>query len=126
MVEGDPSPAGIEDAVLLLRTEVDRALYAVVDVGERADAHGRVLARHTRRAKHAHREHAAVARESRRDLIATRADDACARGSMTDFVIGIGIFIGFVSNMVVRVAGTTAGGKFGEGLLEISAFERKE
>src|SRR5712692_1707467 len=39
---------------------------------------------------------------------------------------GIGIFIGFVSNMVVRVAGTTAGGKFGEGLLEISAFERKE
>src|SRR2546425_12570838 len=39
---------------------------------------------------------------------------------------GIGIFIGFVANMVVRVAGTTAGGKFGEGLLEISAFERKE
>src|SRR5437867_6726626 len=39
---------------------------------------------------------------------------------------GIGIFLGFVSNMVVRVAGTTAGGKFGEGLLEISAFERKE
>ena len=39
---------------------------------------------------------------------------------------GIGIFIGFVSNMIVRVAGTTAGGKFGEGLLEISAFERKE
>ncbi len=39
---------------------------------------------------------------------------------------GIGIFLGFVSNMVVRVAGTTAGGKLGEGLLEISAFERKE
>src|SRR3989449_954134 len=38
---------------------------------------------------------------------------------------GIGIFIGFVSNMIVRVAGTTAGGKLGEGLLEISAFERK-
>ncbi len=39
---------------------------------------------------------------------------------------GIGMFLGFVSNMVVRVAGTTAGGKLGEGLLEISAFERKE
>src|SRR2546427_3915105 len=39
---------------------------------------------------------------------------------------GIGIFIGFVANMVVRVAGTTAGGKFREGLLEISAVERKE
>jgi hypothetical protein len=39
---------------------------------------------------------------------------------------GIGIFLGFVANMIVRVAGTTAGGKLGEGLLEISAFERKE
>src|SRR6267143_1828261 len=38
---------------------------------------------------------------------------------------GIGIFLGFVSNLVVRVAGTTAGGKLGEGLLEISAVERK-
>ena len=38
---------------------------------------------------------------------------------------GIGIFLGFVSNMVVRVAGTAAGGKLGEGLLEISALERK-
>src|SRR5216117_3492003 len=37
---------------------------------------------------------------------------------------GIGIFLGFVSNMVVRVAGTAAG-KLGEGLLEISALERK-
>ncbi|HKZ90224.1 MAG TPA: hypothetical protein VJ300_08220 [Thermoplasmata archaeon] len=35
---------------------------------------------------------------------------------------GIGIFLGFVANMVVRVAGTAAGGKLGEGLLEISAF----
>lgn len=35
---------------------------------------------------------------------------------------GIGIFGGFVANMVVRVAGTAAGGKLGEGLLEISAF----
>ena len=39
---------------------------------------------------------------------------------------GIGIFAGFVSNMIVRVAGTAAGGKLGEGLLEISALERKE
>jgi hypothetical protein len=39
---------------------------------------------------------------------------------------GIGVFLGFVSNMVVRVAGTAAGGKLGEGLLEISALERKE
>jgi hypothetical protein len=38
---------------------------------------------------------------------------------------GIGTFLGFVSNLVVRVAGTTAGGKLGEGLLEISALERK-
>src|SRR5207245_9410885 len=38
---------------------------------------------------------------------------------------GIGIFLGFVSNMVVRVAGTATGGKLGEGLLEISALERK-
>ncbi|HEY5605157.1 MAG TPA: hypothetical protein VIL45_01405 [Thermoplasmata archaeon] len=40
---------------------------------------------------------------------------------------GIGVFVGFVANMVVRVAGTAAGGKLGEGLLEISTFgERKE
>lgn len=39
---------------------------------------------------------------------------------------GIGIFLGFVSNMVVRVAGTATGGKLGEGLLEISALERKK
>jgi hypothetical protein len=39
---------------------------------------------------------------------------------------GIGVFLGFVSNMVVRVAGTAAGGKLGEGLLEISMLERKE
>jgi hypothetical protein len=35
---------------------------------------------------------------------------------------GIGVFAGFVANMVVRVAGTAAGGKLGEGLLEISAY----
>lgn len=35
---------------------------------------------------------------------------------------GIGIFLGFVSNMIVRVAGTVTGGKLGEGLHEISAF----
>jgi len=40
---------------------------------------------------------------------------------------GIGVFVGFVANMVVRVAGTAAGGKLGEGLLEISTFgEGKE
>lgn len=39
---------------------------------------------------------------------------------------GIGVFLGFVSNLIVRVAGTAAGGKLGEGLLEISALERKE
>src|SRR5437773_9919809 len=38
---------------------------------------------------------------------------------------GIGIFLGFVSNMVVRAAGTAAGGKIGEGLLETSAHDRK-
>ncbi len=35
---------------------------------------------------------------------------------------GIGIFVGFVANMVVRFAGIATGGKLGEGLLEISAF----
>ena len=39
---------------------------------------------------------------------------------------GIGIFLGFVANMIVRVAGITAGGKLGEGLLEISAFRSHE
>ena len=40
---------------------------------------------------------------------------------------GIGVFVGFVANMVIRGAGTAAGGKLGEGLLEISTFgERKE
>ncbi len=39
---------------------------------------------------------------------------------------GIGIFVGFVANMITRVAGVAAGGKLGEGLLEISNFgERK-
>jgi len=35
---------------------------------------------------------------------------------------GIGIFLGFVANMIVRVVGSVAGGKLGEGLHEISAF----
>src|SRR2546428_4466089 len=39
---------------------------------------------------------------------------------------GIGIFVGFVANLVVRVAGTAMGGRLGEGLLEISALERKD
>jgi len=40
---------------------------------------------------------------------------------------GIGIFAGFVGNMVTRFAGIVLGGKLGEGLTEISAFgdERK-
>ena len=36
---------------------------------------------------------------------------------------GIGIFVGFVGNMVVRVAGIIVGGKVGEGLIDISAFD---
>ncbi len=39
---------------------------------------------------------------------------------------GIGIFVGFVANMVTRVAGVAAGGKLGEGLLEISAFRERK
>jgi hypothetical protein len=39
---------------------------------------------------------------------------------------GIGIFLGFVANMVVRFAGIATGGKLGEGLLEISAFRSHE
>ena len=39
---------------------------------------------------------------------------------------GIGIFLGFVANMVVRFAGIATGGKVGEGLLEISAFRLRE
>ena len=35
---------------------------------------------------------------------------------------GIGIFLGFVANLVVRFAGIAVGGKLGEGLLEISAY----
>ncbi len=34
----------------------------------------------------------------------------------------IGLFIGFFGNLAVRVAGTIAGGRVGEGLLEISAY----
>ncbi|HKZ99387.1 MAG TPA: hypothetical protein VJ326_07355 [Thermoplasmata archaeon] len=43
-----------------------------------------------------------------------------ARGLLAYY--GIGVFVGFVSNMVVRVAGTAVGGKLGDGLLEISAY----
>ena len=39
---------------------------------------------------------------------------------------GIGIFIGFFSNLVVRVVGVAVGGKAGEGLLEIAAIKMKE
>ncbi len=36
---------------------------------------------------------------------------------------GIGIFVGFFGNMIVRVAGTARGGKLGEGLHEITSFD---
>lgn len=36
---------------------------------------------------------------------------------------GIGIFVGFFGNLVVRAIGTTIGGKAGQGLLEISAIK---
>src|SRR2546426_10954648 len=39
---------------------------------------------------------------------------------------GIGVFIGFVADMVVRRAGTAAGGEVGEGRPGIHAVERKE
>jgi len=39
---------------------------------------------------------------------------------------GIGIFLGFVANMIVRFAGVAASGKLGEGLLEISAYRSHE
>jgi hypothetical protein len=35
---------------------------------------------------------------------------------------GIGVFLGFVANMVVRFAGVAVGGRVGDGLLEISAY----
>jgi hypothetical protein len=38
---------------------------------------------------------------------------------------GIGIFVGFFANLVVRAIGVAVGGKAGEGLLEISAFRPK-
>jgi len=39
---------------------------------------------------------------------------------------GIGIFIGFFSNLVVRAIGVGIGGKAGEGLLEIAAIKMRE
>jgi len=38
---------------------------------------------------------------------------------------GIGIFIGFFANLIVRAVGVAIGGKAGEGLLEIAAFRFK-
>ncbi len=38
---------------------------------------------------------------------------------------GIGIFIGFFANLIVRAVGVAIGGKAGEGLLEIAAFRSK-
>src|SRR5205809_868400 len=46
-----------------------------------------------------------------------------ARDLLADYRLGI--FLGFVANLLVRVGRTAAGGKLGEGLLQISAFERK-
>lgn len=39
---------------------------------------------------------------------------------------GIGVFLGFFTNMAVRVAAITLGGKLGDGLLEISAFRDRK
>ena len=39
---------------------------------------------------------------------------------------GIGIFVGFFANLIVRAVGIAVGGKAGEGLLEIAAIKRKE
>jgi hypothetical protein len=38
----------------------------------------------------------------------------------------IGAFAGFFANLIVRGVGVAVGGKAGEGLLEISAYRRKE
>jgi hypothetical protein len=38
---------------------------------------------------------------------------------------GIGIFIGFFANLIVRAVGVATGGKAGEGLLEIAAYRSK-
>lgn len=35
---------------------------------------------------------------------------------------GIGIFVGFFANLVIRVVGVTVGGPLGQGLLEISSI----
>ncbi len=39
---------------------------------------------------------------------------------------GIGIFLGFFGNLVVRAIGVAKGGKAGEALTEISAFPKEE
>ena len=39
---------------------------------------------------------------------------------------GIGIFVGFFANLIVRAIGIAIGGKGGEGLLEIAAIKQKE
>ena len=38
----------------------------------------------------------------------------------------IGVFFGFVANLIVRFAGVAVGGRVGEGLLEISAYPEEE
>lgn len=39
---------------------------------------------------------------------------------------GIGMFLGFFVNIALRVVGTVVGGKLGEGLLDVSAFDSKK
>ncbi len=39
---------------------------------------------------------------------------------------GIGMFVGFFTNIVLRVVGTKVGGKLGEGLLDVSTLDPKK
>ncbi|TLZ72277.1 MAG: hypothetical protein E6K10_02720 [Methanobacteriota archaeon] len=39
---------------------------------------------------------------------------------------GIGIFLGFFANVIVRAVGIAVGGKAGEALTEIAAYPKKE
>lgn len=39
---------------------------------------------------------------------------------------GIGMFLGFFVNIALRVVGTAVGGKLGEGLLDVTAFESRK
>jgi len=39
---------------------------------------------------------------------------------------GIGMFVGFFANIVLRVVGTAVGGKLGQGLLDVSTLDSKK